>query len=134
MSSRTFKITHFKSPIIVSQTPEGVKLAIEQEKIELPKGAEPKSVVEPRPFFIAGKSGNQFWNKETGGYSQTRARPNSIIGDWNVGRLIQVAFLERLFNLEARYFTIANYLSVFQDEAWDPIFEFIKVDTKASLD
>lgn len=128
MSVKSFRLNNFQYVIKASKQKEKSDLSLEFEKDTVPKS------MTSRTFLLIDPEGPLFWNHSTGTFSRSRPRPNSIIGDWNYGRLAQVCFLERLFNMEATHVTVADYLSVFQDESWTQIFDHIGLDSKHSLD
>ena len=128
MSMKSFRLGHFPYIVKATKTKDKTELSLEFEKESVPKDAH------SRIFLSIDSEGPLFWNHSTGTYGRGRARPNPVIGKWNFGRLAQVCFLERLFNVEATHFTVANYLSVFQDESWAPIFDYVGLDSRHTFD
>lgn len=79
-------------------------------------------------FFTQDSEKPSFWSHDVQGFVANRPRPNSIIGDWNLGRMIAVSFLERFMNVSACGITIPHLITVFEETLWVNVFEHAKLN------
>lgn len=125
MTSKKFGLSNFNTSVAVASNKSGLVLSIWHEHH--------KDESESMVFCTRKESTLQFWNHDTRGFVTNRPRPNPIIGNWNVGRIIAVSFLERLMNVPASQVGTNHLVSVFTDDALESMLDFAKIDRQSQL-